>query len=58
MPLPPGSELARRFLVAAGTAHFKELKDSDLPLVPEELARIAASFAALGYERQQPELKL
>jgi Caspase domain/WD domain, G-beta repeat len=56
MPLPLGSELGRRLLIAAGTAHFKELADRDLPRVPEELERIAASFAALGYERQQAAL--
>ena len=56
MPSPLGSEPGRRLLVAAGTAHFKELADRDLPQVPEELQRIAASFAALGYERQQAAL--
>jgi hypothetical protein len=56
MPLPLGSESGRRLLIAAGTAHFKELSDSDLPRVPDELECIAKSFAALGYERQQAAL--
>ena len=58
MPSPLGSEPGRRLLVAAGTARFKELADRDLPQVPKELQRIAASFAALGYERQQAALSL
>ncbi|AMV44289.1 caspase family protein [Paraburkholderia caribensis] len=51
MPLPPDSDAGRRLLVAAGTSRFENLDDSDLPLVPEELARIAKSFGKLGYTR-------
>jgi WD40 repeat protein len=50
---PLGSESGRRLLIAAGTARFEGLVDSDLLRVPEELGRIVASFAALGYERQK-----
>jgi len=56
MPLPMGSESGRRLLIAAGTAHYEKLADRDLPGVPEELALIAKSFTALGYERQQTTL--
>ena len=48
-----GSEAGRRLLVAVGTAHFENLVDSDLRLVPDELERIATAFIALGYERLQ-----
>jgi hypothetical protein len=53
MPSPPDCEPGRRLLVAAGTARFK--KFSDLPSVPDELARIAESFGTLGYKRQQSD---
>src|SRR5262245_13202155 len=56
MPSLLGSEPGRRLLVAAGTGHFKEFPDFDLPGVPEELERIAKSFAALGDERRQAAL--
>src|SRR2546430_2557926 len=55
MPSPLGSESARRLLIAAGTSHFEELADSDLPGVANELERVVESFAALGYERQRAE---
>ena len=57
MPLPTDFK-PRRLLIAAGTAHYEKLADFDLPGVPEELALIAKSFAALGYERQQTALSL
>jgi WD40 repeat protein len=57
MPLPTGSK-PRRLLIAAGTAHYEKLPDLDLPGVPEELALIAKSFDALGYERLQTALSL
>jgi len=49
MPSQSGSEGGRRLLVAAGTSHFDRLENLDLPLVPDELSQIAATFEALGY---------
>lgn len=55
MRSPQGSKHGRRLLIAAGTAHYEKLEDSELPRVPDELERIAKSFASIGYERQQAE---
>lgn len=55
MPSQPGSDSGRRLLVAAGTAHFAKLADSDLEQVPVELERIATAFTAIGYKRLQSE---
>lgn len=58
MPSLRGSESGRRLLIAAGTARFEQLSDSDLPHVTAELERIEKTFAALGYKRQQSEANL
>jgi WD40 repeat protein len=58
MPSPPVYEPGRRLLVAAGTEHFERLDNADLRHVPEELKRIATSFAVLGYERQHAVVRL
>jgi caspase domain-containing protein len=58
MPSPLPSKSGRRLLIAAGTAHFKNLDNLDLLEVPDELERITKTFSALGYERQQAAASL
>ena len=58
MPSQQASESGRRLLIAAGTAHFTNLADSDLLDVPNELERITKTFSALGYERQEATASL
>lgn len=56
MPLPTASEVGRRLLVAAGTAHFDYLDGADLPSASDEMETIHLVLAALGYQRMEPTL--
>src|ERR1700734_730465 len=58
MPSPSASNAGRRLLLAVGTSKFDALTNLDLRFVPDELALMAKTFAALGYERQSPTASL
>lgn len=46
---------SRRFLIAAGTAHYREF--GELPSVPEDLRKIVGFFSRVGYSEQLPEIR-
>ena len=48
---------ARRYLIAAGTAHYENLPDdAQLLSVEEDLRRLVDLFKKLGYQRVLPDL--
>jgi WD40 repeat protein len=56
---PEQAPKERRYLIAAGTSHYKNLgADCELPAVKDDIRRIVELFTArLGYQRVLPELE-